>query len=231
MTRRARCERAARKPVDVLATVMFVAGAALVATAPRAGASCIPALVQISPIEAAPGDTITLEGDHFGDDCHDTGPPPAGEGPLGRPLVDITIFIVQDAERILVAKGDADAEYTFEVGFPVPSGLEAGPARVELSWSARFVDSNGASSDGVVTIADRPPRDGSAAVTLVRFGPRHDRTSSMERSDDSTAPAPVGSAGSDADDAMAVGLAVVMASLACALVVLLSSRPTDARTR
>ena len=77
------------------------------------------------------GTTVTVTGIWWGDDCHDTGPPPPGEGNLGLPLTDIEVYVVQDAGEILVARGNADASYGFEVEVAVPADLEPGAVTIE----------------------------------------------------------------------------------------------------
>jgi len=77
------------------------------------------------------GTTVTVTGIWWGDDCHDTGPPPPGEGNLGLPLTDIEVYVVQDTGEILVARGNADASYGFEVEVTVPADLEPGAVTIE----------------------------------------------------------------------------------------------------
>jgi hypothetical protein len=81
------------------------------------------------------GGLLLVEGLAFGDNCYDTGPPPAGEGVLGKPRSDITVFVVQGGEEHLVAEGAADGEYLFTVEVLLPAELEPGEADVVVRYA------------------------------------------------------------------------------------------------
>ena len=81
------------------------------------------------------GGLLLVEGVAFGDNCYDTGPPPAGEGVLGKPRSDITVFVVQGGEEHLVAEGAADGEYLFTVEVLLPAELEPGEADVVVRYA------------------------------------------------------------------------------------------------
>lgn len=78
------------------------------------------------------GSTLVITGFGWGDDCHDAGDPPGGEGVLGKPLTDIGIVLRQGEVEHLVAIGFADENYEFEVEIPIPVDLEPGPIEVRV---------------------------------------------------------------------------------------------------
>lgn len=67
--------------------ILVVSVAAMSGGVERAGAACIGLYIAYAPSEVALGSDIDVVGLAWGDNCYDTGPPPAGEGPLGRPAV------------------------------------------------------------------------------------------------------------------------------------------------
>src|SRR5262245_38190884 len=85
----------------IVAVVTGDASTPVAATAVR----CVGPAVVVEPAEVPAGGTVTVRGTGFGDDCHDTGPPPAGEGLLGKPLQDIEVYVEQGGRGDLVAAG------------------------------------------------------------------------------------------------------------------------------
>lgn len=62
---------------------------------PHAGTDCALPTVTFDPRDTARGQTITVTGRTFGDNCYDSGAPPAGQGVLGRPIDDIEVVLQQ----------------------------------------------------------------------------------------------------------------------------------------
>ena len=151
--------------VLLVGLAMFVVTASSVAVAPAAGADCMgPAITPLtSPVGR--GLTITVQGEGWGDSCYDTGPPPAGQGALGQPLTGIEVVITQGPTEVVVARGDADAKYTFTVDITVPDSLQPGPATV----SARSPQSSAVPQPQPITISDQPAI--TAEQTVAAFGP------------------------------------------------------------
>jgi hypothetical protein len=150
-----------------LAIVPLVLLTGVVSGAPVARADCSgPTLGRITT-DVDRGRTITITGTSFGDNCHDTGPPPPGEGVLGRPLTDIDVVIEQGDTTIVLAHGDAGADYAFDVEIVVPQALQPGPATIDARWgdseTFRVLDQP-------ITITDVTPID-TGDESVVRFGP------------------------------------------------------------
>lgn len=112
-----------------------------------------------------PGDTVTVVGQYWGDDCYDTGNQPAGEGVLGLPRTGIVVVFVQGGTETIVARGDADTEYQFRVDVVVPETAVSGQARLV----ARVGDWDGYdASRGALTVAS----DGDdSPASVAPFGP------------------------------------------------------------
>src|SRR6478736_2042809 len=106
--------------------------ASLLTSQGTAAAACPQPTAKVRPSRAARGATITITGQNFGDDCHDTGTVPAGVGKLGDPLNGLVIVIDQADREYVVASGSADADYGFSVDVVVPAGLEPGQATVSI---------------------------------------------------------------------------------------------------
>jgi len=106
----------------------------LVVGAPPAGADCSGPVIEYDAGPVDRGQAISVSGGGFGDNCYDTGPPPAGEGILGRPLTDIDVVITQAGVDHLVAEGNADDDYEFSVEVAVPADLAPGEARLQVRW-------------------------------------------------------------------------------------------------
>lgn len=116
--------------------------------------------------DLAHGDAVVVTGHWFGDNCYDTGPPPPGEGSLGRPITDIEVYLEQEGGLHLVAVGDASDDYAWRVDVPVPPVLDVGEARV-------VVLNNGfeAFNDNPTEIRVTSNRAESASFEPVAFGP------------------------------------------------------------
>jgi MYXO-CTERM domain-containing protein len=114
------------------------------------------------------GAMLTVDGLAFGDNCYDTGPPPAGEGVLGKPRSDISVFVVQGGEEHLVAEGAADAEYLFTVEVLLPAELEPGEADVVV----RYADGVEAHDPDLLpfTVSDADPAE-PEGPEVASFGP------------------------------------------------------------
>lgn len=143
-----------------------VCAAVLVVSGGPAAADCMGPTIEIEQSEVARGDELAISGSGWGDNCYDTGAPPAGEGVLGVPINNIRIFLVQGATEWLVATGSADADYQFDVAVVVPPDLQPGVAEVQ----ARHGDVVAYSSDPqfVVVAAPAPTV---ADTEVVSFGP------------------------------------------------------------
>lgn len=121
-----------RTPARLALLTMFVL--CFVATwAPGAQADCIGPTFNHTSGDLAHGATLTITGYGFGDNCYDTGPPPPGEGALGRPLTDIEVWLDQDGDRHLVAVGNADEAYEWVVDVAVPAVLDVGTVDVSVT--------------------------------------------------------------------------------------------------
>jgi len=145
------------------------------AIAPAGAAGCVePALTQrvlenVEAGEAAGGgvQVIAVSGRGFGDDCHDTGSPPEGEGVLGTPIAGLALLVIADDQRVVVAEGSADASYGFDVTVRVPHALLAGSARLSVEAEGLLLASGPTLGTIQGPVADRPI----APPTTVRFGP------------------------------------------------------------
>jgi hypothetical protein len=166
-----------RRRAGPLATSLLVGAAistaAVANAADPATADCSGPTVRSAPLEVAAGDEVTITGEAMGDNCYDTGPPPAGQGALGKPLRDLEVVVQQgDAEHVL-ARGGADEDYAFEVTVTVPADLEPGEAVVLV----RHRDGDQVSAGQPLSVRDGPDVGqgaGVAAVEVVEFGPEDD---------------------------------------------------------
>lgn len=130
-----------------------------------AAASCAAPEVAYDGGDVRPGDTVTLAGQHWGDDCYDTGNQPVEEGILGLPRTGIVVVFVQRGAETVVARGDADTAYRFRVDAVIPQSAVPGEARLV----ARVGDTQGydASREPLTVAA---AGDGSPA-SITTFGP------------------------------------------------------------
>lgn len=111
----------------VLSIVALVVG---VVSAPPASADCSAPSMTFSPHDVVRGGEVIATGKAWGDNCYDTGPPPDGEGVLGRPVTDIDIVVVQGEEEWIVATIDADDDYRFTTPVNVPQDATPGDAQM-----------------------------------------------------------------------------------------------------
>lgn len=112
----------------VLAAVGLI-GSALCAATPAA-ADCSGPSLTFAPQDTSRGEDLVVTGRGWGDNCYDTGPPPAGEGVLGRPVKDIEIVAVQGHREWILANVGAGADYGFEARVVVPHDATSGEAQV-----------------------------------------------------------------------------------------------------
>ena len=149
--------------VAVVATVVLTSPM----TSPQpVAASCVAPAFTFKPTRVARGGVLTITGQHFGDDCLDTGTLPPGVGRLGQPLTGIVIVIDQADLEFVVATGSADSDYAFRVEVVVPPGLAPGDATVQLLGS----DVARLTTNVPLVISNAPPID-SAVSTVATFGP------------------------------------------------------------
>lgn len=145
----------------------FVLAALLVVSGGPAAADCIGPTVEVASREVVRGGELVIHGSGWGDNCYDTGHPPAGEGVLGLPLTGIGVYIVQGNDEWLAATGEADAEYEFEVTVVVPTDLRTGAAEVQ----ARYEGDAAYSPDPWFLVTDAPALSATGAA-VATFGPR-----------------------------------------------------------
>jgi hypothetical protein len=149
----------------VVAVVAAVGLTSPMASPQPVAASCVAPAFKFTPARVARGGVLTITGQHFGDDCLDTGTLPPGVGRLGRPLTGIVIVIDQADLEYVVATGSADSDYSFRVEVVVPSGLAPGDATVELLGS----DVARLTTDVPLVISSASPTD--SVATVATFGP------------------------------------------------------------
>jgi len=95
-----------------------------------AAADCAGPTVTFAPHDVDRGGEVTVTGEYMGDSCYDTGPPPEGQGALGRPLTGVEIVAVQGDMEWVIATVDADEEYRFTAQVTVP--WDASPGEAQL---------------------------------------------------------------------------------------------------
>jgi hypothetical protein len=210
--------------------LLLVAAAVGFGAASPAGADCAGPTFRhdLGPVDR--GGPLLVEGLAFGDNCYDTGPPPEGQGVLGKPRSDISVFVVQDGEEHLVAEGSADDDYGFAVEVPVPAGLDPGEADVVV----RLPDGFEAYDQEALpfTVSDAVPADGVPA-DVATFGPEAEESEVVqvpgEGDGDGEGGGEVVSRGGEGGDPpiapFVVSGVVLLAAIAVALV-LRSRRPT-----
>lgn len=147
---------------------------------------------------------ITVQGYAFGDNCYDTGPPPAGGGVLGVPVPDIQLFVAQGDGEVLVASGAANADYEFSVDIVVPPRLSPGPARVVARWGT-----DRSADQALEVLTDPPVTEPPATTPIVPFGSVPDSTIAPSTSS-VTEPAPVSEDGDDGVEGALVGGVLVV---------------------
>ncbi len=124
---RRRCRTGAVGRLLVLFSVLLVG---LLSIPVAALASCVGPELSYGGGQVRPGDAVHVVGQHWGDDCFDTGRPPAGQGALGLPRTGIVVLFEQGGTQTVVARGDADAEYRFQVDIVIPETAALGAARL-----------------------------------------------------------------------------------------------------
>jgi hypothetical protein len=205
-----------RKRTGVLVLGATVLGIGL--DPPGAGADCSGPMIEHTVGAVERGQEITVTGGGFGDNCYDTGPPPAGEGTLGHPLTGIVIAIVQDGVEHRVAVGDADADYRFEVQVVVPAGLAPGEARVEAMSGPHGAPAFDRTDEPLLVGEAPAPTPGAGEPEVVTFGPGADAPAGRSqpagepataRGDGSSAPSSRGEGADRAAGWIAAGLGVV----------------------
>ncbi|QGG95767.1 hypothetical protein [Actinomarinicola tropica] len=149
-----------------LALALLALSASLLVADPAA-ADCSGPTIEYDAGEVQPGGTVTVRGSAWGDECYDTGPPPDGEGVLGRPIEDIAIVVEQGPVAALVAIGSADDDYEFEVEVTMPPSILPGEARVRAFWARGIVFD---ATDATVVVTGEAPPD-LVELSPVRFGP------------------------------------------------------------
>ncbi len=154
---------------NLLIRIVLVVGAicaALCAATPPARADCAGPMVEVSEKDLDRANDVTIIGRFWGDNCYDTGAPPAGEGTLGKPIDPIEIVFVQNGTDFPVALGAADEDYEFSVTLPVPWDLEPGPAQMVVrsiggDWPI----------DAPVEVMVTDAATSAFRTTITRFGP------------------------------------------------------------
>ncbi len=116
------------------------------------------------PHDVARGQTIAVIGTGWGDDCYDTGDPPAGEGDLGIPLEGIHVVLVQGGREWDLWSGAAGEDYGFTASVVVP--VDAAPGDAQLL--ARRPDTSVSTFDQTVRISDAAPVTTTSPPTTTR---------------------------------------------------------------
>jgi hypothetical protein len=217
--------------------------AAAVLVAPSNGhqpvaAACAAPTVTFKPARVTRGGVLTVSGQYFGDDCLDTGTLPPGVGALGTPLDGLLLAIDQGDKEFIVATGSADGDYEFRVEVVVPAGLEPGDATLNVlgAGDARLTISP------PIVISSSPPIS-STEAPLATFGSEPPRDTVPSGTDPpsvlpaeipdapvatapplSAAPTEDDSDSSDLQQAIAVGVAGVVAIAAVGFAVWARSR-------
>lgn len=123
-------------------------------SAPPASADCAGPSMTFAPHDVVRGGEVTATGERWGDNCYDTGPPPDGEGVLGRPLNDIEIVVIQGEREWVVATVDADDDYRFTTQVDVPQ--DAAPGDAEMIARKAGTLPYVSNSDPALRISDAP---------------------------------------------------------------------------
>ena len=118
-----------KRRLGVFAFFVGMMAAGLV-SAPPASADCPGPSMSFSPQDVDRGGEVTVTGEAWGDNCYDTGPPPNGEGVLGRPATDIEIVLTQGDTEWVLGTVDADNQYGFEKQMVVPADASPGEAQL-----------------------------------------------------------------------------------------------------
>lgn len=145
--------------------VLVVLMAALLSVPATASASCVGPQLSYGGGQVRPGDTVPVVGQYWGDDCYDTGSPPEGEGGLGLPRRGIVVVFQQGSTQTVVARGNADADYEFQVDVMIPETAVAGEARL-AAWAGDEEEFAAAGEPLVVDSAGE-----GSLVRVASFGP------------------------------------------------------------
>jgi len=145
-----------------MSAILALSTAAVLA-APEAQAACVgPAISATISTDGA----LVVRGSGFGTECYDANVPPDGEGALGPPARDITVVVRQFDVEFLVARGDAETDYTFQVEVTDPP-----PMVGDVGVEARFANQEGFSSYLIATDEVNLPESQSvtAGTKVVNF--------------------------------------------------------------
>lgn len=153
---------------------MCLVAAGILGVGAPARADCSGPGMEVDDTTVAPGEEMVVRGFFFGDACYDTGPPPPGESAIGRPLQDIDLHIFQGPNSWLVATGDADADFEFEVRLTIPAGIEPGEAVLQ----ARYATTSLITLGPVLDVIDAPTVETSYERAVASFGPTTSTTTS-----------------------------------------------------
>jgi len=135
-----------------------------------AGADCSGPTITYGAGEVRAGGTVTVEGNAWGYECYDTGPPPAGEGVLGEPVVGIEVVLSQDGFDEVVARGAAGDDYDFVVEVTVPGWFQPGEATVSARYAGGVAYD---ATDRPLIVLDEPALETTGEI--VSFGPVDER--------------------------------------------------------
>ena len=158
-----------------------------------------------------------MTGSGFGDNCYDTGPPPAGEGYLGKPLTEIEVVFVQGDRQTVVARGAADDGYAFEIDVVVPAASVPGEARLLALDLATGLSAPGDPGRPMVVTPELPLAADQPAAVFEGSDQHPSSTTTTEIDDreaEATTPPPPRrpSRGDDSNgDLVVIGLAVLAA--------------------
>lgn len=200
----------ARRTGLVLAVALAVIVASGVASPAPAGADCSGPVARYVPLEVTPGGVVSVSGTGFGTNCYDTGPPPPGEGVLGKPLQNLEIVVEQQGEEWVLAQGAADVEYQFEVEVAVPAAVAPGAATIVVRQAnGAFVSNPG---DLVVSAPSGGVAAGRSPAEVVEFGPDAARVPTQVPDRE-----PSAAGGGDSDDGPGTGMLLLAVGLLVAI--------------
>jgi hypothetical protein len=160
---------------SIVVTTLLAAVVASISGAHPAVADCAGPTFSHPGGELAHGDVLTVTGIAFGDNCYDTGPPPPGERSLGRPLSNIEVYLDQGNTHLLVAVGNADADYEWVVDIEIPDVLDAGDAQVSITAGPAFIFDE---SLPLMITSEMTSEASVESVEVAAFGPRAEAASS-----------------------------------------------------
>ncbi|MGB3593426.1 MAG: hypothetical protein WA994_04585 [Ornithinimicrobium sp.] len=131
--------------------------------APAAHADCVSPSI-VARIDST--GTLVVNGEAFGTNCYDGPGPPEGQGVLGYPAHDISVVVRQQGIEWVVARGNADQDYTFRVDVEQP------PVEGEAQVEARYAGQEGFTSQLVATaeLTMAEPETSLGGRTVATFG-------------------------------------------------------------